>query len=91
MVRECRGAAFPQAAQGQREPESVVSRRFEPEAAADEEEAVIAIKVARSDTDDGFDDHVPQQMQPEAAQVMLGQGSACFDSPRRLFARNAAS
>ena len=47
------------------------TKRLPGAARGDQEEAVIAIKVTRADTDHGLHDHVSQQMKPEAAQVML--------------------
>jgi hypothetical protein len=50
-----------------------IAQRLAGGAGGDEEEAVVAIEVTGTDADDGFDDHVAQEVEPEAAQVICGQ------------------
>lgn len=55
--------------------EALVGEGFQVDAIIDEKEAAAAIEIARADADNGFDEHIPQEMEPEAAFVVVWKGA----------------
>ena len=47
-------------------------------AGGDKKEAIVTVKVSRTDANHGFDNHVAQQVQPEAAQMIRRQGAGAL-------------